>query len=144
MELFLVGVIGFVVCLIVVFFKGRRQQSKRVPEIFAVSFLFLGAIGMVYAVNAPEKAAVQANYDDIMEGNMNGKIVCLTGDIAAIEKEGKLYYVTVKAPEGTYKVVMTEKVPGPVPQVGDKQVSIYVSPTYRKDRLVLTVVRFDE
>ena len=144
MELFLVGVIGFVVCLIILFFKARRQQSKRILGIFAVSFLLLGAIGMVYAVNAPEMAAVQADYDDIMGGNMNGKIVCLTGDIAAIEKKGKLYYVTVKAPEGTYKVVMTEKVPGPVPQVGDKQVSIYVSPTYRKDRLVLTVVRFDE
>jgi len=35
-------------------------------------------------------------------------------------------------------------VPGPVPQVGDKQVSIYVSPAYKGDRLVLTVVKFDE
>jgi len=144
MELFLVGVIGFVVCLIVLFFRIRRQQSKRVLEIFAVSFLFLGAIGMVYAVNAPETAAVQADYDDIMEGNMNGKIVCLTGDIAAIKKEGKLYHVTVKAQDGTYKVVMTEEVPGPVPQVGDKQVSIYITPEYQEDRLVLKVVRFDE
>jgi uncharacterized YccA/Bax inhibitor family protein len=144
MELFLVGVIGFVVCLIVLFFRIRRQQSKRVLEIFAVSFLFLGAIGMVYAVNAPETAAVQADYDDIMEGNMNGKIVCLTGDIAAIKKEGKLYHVTVKAQDGTYKVVMTEEVPGPVPQVGDKQVSIYVTPECKEDQLVLTVVRFDE
>ena len=98
---------------------------------------------MISAMNTPSLETVTANYDKIMNGEMNGQLVDLVGDIEDIKQDGELYRLTIKTSDGVYQAVTTKDVAGSFPRVGDKRVKMYVTPDYAKDgTLVITIVCF--
>lgn len=143
MFLFFVGLIGFIVCVVILIIKAMRKKPKKAIGILTAVFLFFGLAGMIYAMSTPAVETVKADYKKIMAGEMNGQMVDLTGDIENIERDGDLYYITVKASDGIYKLATTKDVSGPFPQTGDKRVKMYVSPDYTVDgQLVIIVASF--
>mgnify|MGYP000859422699 FL=1 len=53
MGLFFVGLIGFLVCLVVLLIKVAHKKPKKVFGILTTVFLILGIAGMVQAMNTP-------------------------------------------------------------------------------------------
>lgn len=143
MACFFVGVIGFLVCLVTLLFKVARKKPKKVTSVLMVVFLFIGIMGMVYAMRTPSIESVKADYNKIMNGEMNGKLVELVGDIDNITKYKELYFITISTPDGIYEATTTEDVKGTFPRVGDKRVKMYVTPDYTDDgTLVITIISF--
>ena len=143
MALFFIGLIGFVVCLIMLIIQAIRKKSKKLVGILTAVFFVVGIIGMITAMNTPAVEIVKADYKKIMAGELNGKLVDLTGDIEDIRKDGDLYYITIRTSDGVYEAVTTDNVAGTFPQVGDKNVKMYVTPDYTEDgSLVITIISF--
>ena len=143
MGMFFVGAIGFIVCLIILVVKAVRKKPKKVIGVLTVLFLVIGVAGMISAMNTPSLETVTANYDKIMNGEMNGQLVDLVGDIEDIKQDGELYRLTIKTSDGVYQAFTTKDVAGSFPRVGDKRVKMYVTPDYAKDgTLVITIVSF--
>ncbi len=143
MGMFFVGAIGFIVCLIILVVKAVRKKPKKIIGILTGLFLVIGIVGMISAMNTPAIKTVTANYDKIMNGEMNGQIVDLVGDIEDIKQDGELYHVTIKTSEGVYQAVTTKDVAGTFPRVGDKRVKMYVTPEYSEsNQVVITIISF--
>ncbi len=143
MSFFVVGLIGFIVCLIIFIIKLIRKKPKKLIGILTVAFFAIGIAGMIYLMNTPAVETVKANYEKIMAGEMNDKIVDLVGDIEDIKRDGEVYFITIKTSEGTYEAIATEDAAGSFPRVGDKRVKMYVSPSNTDDgTLVITVLSF--
>lgn len=143
MGMFFVGVIGFIVCLIILIVKAVRKKPKKIIGILTGLFLIIGIAGMISAMNTPSLETVTANYDKIMNGEMNGQIVDLVGDIEDIKQDGELYRLTIKTPDGVYQAVTTKDVSGPFPRVGDKRVKMYITTEYSEsNQLVITIISF--
>ena len=143
MALFFIGLIGFVVCLIMLIIQAIRKKSKKLVGILTAVFFAVGIIGMITAMNTPAVEIVKADYKKIMAGELNGKVVDLTGDIEDIRKDRDLYYITIRTSEGVYEAVTTDNVAGTFPQVGDKNVKMYVTPDYIEDgRLIIVIIGF--
>ena len=143
MGMFFVGAIGFIVCLIVLVIKAVRKKPKKIIGILTGLFLIIGIAGMISAMNTPSLETVTANYDKIMNGEMNGQLIELVGDIEDIKQDGELYRLTIKTPEGVYQAVTTKDVSGTFPRVGDKRVKMYITPEYSEsNQLVITIISF--
>lgn len=135
MGMFFVGAIGFIVCLIILVVKAVRKKPKKIIGILTGLFLVIGIVGMISAMNTPSIETVTANYDKIMNGEMNGQLVDLVGDIEDIKQDGELYRLTIKTPDGVYQAVTTKNVSGTFPRVGDKRVKMYITPEYSESNL---------
>jgi len=143
MGMFFVGAIGLIVCLIILVVKAVRKKPKKIIGILTGLFLIIGIAGMISAMNTPSLETVTANYDKIMNGEMNGQIVDLVGDIEDIKQDGELYRLTIKTSDGVYQAVTTKDVSGTFPRVGDKRVKMYITPEYSEsNQLVITIVSF--
>ena len=143
MGMFFVGAIGFIVCLIVLVIKAVRKKPKKIIGILTGLFLIIGIAGMISAMNTPALETVTANYDKIMNGEMNGQLIELVGDIEDIKQDGELYRLTIKTPEGVYQAVTTKDVSGTFPRVGDKRVKMYITPEYSEsNQLVIIIISF--
>ena len=143
MGMFFVGAIGFIVCLIILVVKAVRKKPKKIIGILTGLFLIIGIAGMISAMNTPALETVTANYDKIMNGEMNGQLIELVGDIEDIKQDGELYRLTIKAPDGVYQAVTTKDVPGTFPRVGDKRVKMYITPEYSEsNQLVIIIISF--
>ena len=143
MGMFFVGAIGFIVCLIVLVIKAVRKKPKKIIGILTGLFLIIGIAGMISAMNTPALETVTANYDKIMNGEMNGQLIELVGDIEDIKQDGELYRLTIKTPEGVYQAVTTKDVSGTFPRVGDKRVKMYITPEYSEsNQLVIVIISF--
>ncbi len=143
MGMFFVGAIGFIVCLIVLVIKAVRKKPKKIIGILTGLFLIIGIAGMISAMNTPSLETVTANYDKIMNGEMNGQLIELVGDIEDIKQDGELYRLTIKTPEGVYQAVTTKDVSGTFPRVGDKRVKMYITPEYSEsNQLVIIIISF--
>ncbi len=143
MALFFIGLAGFVVCLIMLIIQAIRKKSKKLVGILTAVFFAVGIIGMITAMNTPAVEIVKADYKKIMAGELNGKLVDLTGDIEDIRKDGDLYYITIRTSDGIYEAITTDNVAGTFPRVGDKNVKMYVTPDYTEDgSLVITINSF--
>lgn len=143
MGMFFVGAIGFIVCLIILVVKAVRKKPKKIIGILTGLFLIIGIVGMISAMNTPSLETVTADYDKIMNGEMNGQLVDLVGDIEDIKQDGELYRLTIKTSDGVYQAVTTKNVSGTFPRVGDKRVKMYVTPEYSEsNQLVITIISF--
>jgi hypothetical protein len=143
MGMFFVGAIGLIVCLIILVVKVVRKKPKKIMGILTGLFLIIGVAGMISAMNTPSLETVTANYDKIMNGEMNGQLVDLVGDIEDIKQDGELYRLTIKTSDGVYQAVTTKNVSGIFPRVGDKRVKMYVTPEYSEsNQLVITIISF--
>lgn len=143
MGMFFVGAIGFIVCLIVLVIKAVRKKPKKIIGILTGLFLIIGIVGMISAMNTPSLETVTANYDKIMNGEMNGQLVDIVGDIEDIKQDGELYRLTIKTSDGVYQAVTTKNVSGTFPRVGDKRVKMYITPEYSEsNQLVITIISF--
>jgi len=143
MSVFFIGMTGFIICLIILIVKTAHKKPKKVIGFLTVAFLVMGITGMVYAMHTPAIKVVVADYDKIMNGEMNGQLIDLTGDIENIKQDGELYHLTIKTSDGVYQAVTTKDVAGTFPRVGDKRVKMYISSEYvDNNQLVITVVSF--
>jgi preprotein translocase subunit Sss1 len=143
MGMFFVGAIGFIICLIILVVKAVRKKPKKIIGILTGLFLIIGIVGMISAMNTPSLETVTADYDKIMNGEMNGQLVDLVGDIEDIKQDGELYRLTIKTSDGVYQAVTTKNVSGTFPRVGDKRVKMYVTPEYSEsNQLVITIISF--
>lgn len=143
MGMFFVGAIGFIVCLIILVVKAVRKKPKKIIGILTGLFLIIGIVGMISAMNTPSLETVTADYDKIMNGEMNGQLVDLVGDIEDIKQDGELYRLTIKTSDGVYQAVTTKNVSGTFPRVGDKRVKMYITPEYSEsNQLVITIISF--
>lgn len=143
MGMFFVGAIGLIVCLIILVVKVVRKKPKKIIGILTGLFLIIGIVGMISAMNTPSLETVTANYDKIMNGEMNGQLVDLVGDIEDIKQDGELYRLTIKTSDGVYQAVTTKNVSGTFPRVGDKRVKMYITPEYSEsNQLVITIISF--
>lgn len=141
---FLVGGLGFLVCLVTLIIKAIRKKPKKVTAILMTVFLVMGVSSMVYAMSTPAIDVARGNYVDVMAGKLNEQIVEIKGDIVKIENlDNGMYFVQLKASDGDYELYTTEDVPGQFPKEGDSQVRVYISPTYTDNgTLVITIVSF--
>lgn len=145
MILFFLGAIGFLVCLIIFVVKLIIKRPKKAIGILTGVFFGMTIIGMIIAMNTPAIETVPANYKKIMNGEMNGKIVDLVGDVEKIETVGELYVFKIKTSDGEYEAYTTKDVAGTFPQEGDKRVKMYVTPDYTDDgQLSITILSFRE
>ncbi len=143
MGLFVVGVIGFIVCGIILLIKAIRKKPKKAAGILTGAFFVVALATMIWAMNTPAAETVKADYYKIMAGEMNGQIVDLVGDIEDIKRDGELYFVTIRASDGVYEAVALEDTGGKFPNVGDKRVKMYIVPDYTDDgQLVITIIGF--
>lgn len=143
MGMFFVGAIGLIVCLIILVVKVVRKKPKKIIGILTGLFLIIGIVGMISAMNTPSLETVTADYDKIMNGEMNGQLVDLVGDIEDIKQDGELYRLTIKTSDGVYQAVTTKNVSGTFPRVGDKRVKMYITPEYSEsNQLVITIISF--
>jgi len=143
MGLFVVGVIGFIVCGIILLAKVIRKKPKKVTGILTGVFFVVALATMIWAMNTPAVETVKADYNKIMAGEMNGQIVDLVGDIEDIKRDGELYFVTIRASDGVYEAFALDETSGKFPNVGDKRVKMYVVPDQADNgQLVITILSF--
>lgn len=143
MGLFVVSVIGFIVCGIILLAKVIRKKPKKVIGILTGAFFVVALATMIWAMNTPAAKTVKADYNKIMAGEMDGQIVDLVGDIENIKRDGVLYIFTISTPDGVYEAVALEDTGGKFPNVGDKRVKMYVVPDQADNgQLVITILSF--
>lgn len=99
--------------------------------------------GVGVYMSGPAIETVPADYQKIMNGELNDKLVDLTGDIEYIESVGELYILKIKTQDGDYIAYTTKDVAGQFPREGDKRVKMYISPSYDENgELVITIISF--
>ena len=130
-------------CLIIF---AVRLAIKRPAKLFGIlmgAFFIITVVGVGVYMSGPAIETVPADYQKIMNGELNDKLVDLTGDIEYIESVGELYILKIKTQDGDYIAYTTKDVAGQFPREGDKRVKMYISPSYDENgELVITIISF--
>lgn len=117
MGLFVVSVIGFIVCGIILLIKAIRKKPKKVIGILTGAFFVVALATMIWAMSTPaadpkqmigedpRPKAVEADFVKINAGEWEGKFVKAVGEVSLIElKTEQVIVFNLTTSEGVYSV----------------------------------------
>lgn len=128
------GIVGFIVCMLMLFVKAIRKKPKKKVAIAAIVCLLVAVFMFVTWGSQPAIEVEKTTFDSLKIDVMSE----LRGDITEVEKDGELYAILV---DGEYWVYTTPDVAGDFPSEGDNNVRMYV---VKSADGTITVISFPE